>query len=70
MGDFAIVGGFEEGSVWGAFAGGVEAVAGVEEDFHVVGGRQLGDSFAKVGIIFSLMKFLLLYPCNSAYLVW
>ena len=41
MGDFAIVGGFEDGSVWGAFAGGVEAVAGVEEDFHVVGGRQL-----------------------------
>lgn len=32
--DFAIVGGFEEGSVWGAFAGGVKAVAGVEEDFH------------------------------------
>ena len=37
MGDFAIVGGFEEDSVWGAFARGVEAVAGVEEDFHVVG---------------------------------
>ena len=36
MGDFAIVGGFEKGSVWGAFAWGVKAVAGVEEDFHVV----------------------------------
>ena len=34
MGDFAIVGGLEEGSVWGAFAGGVEVVAGVEEDEH------------------------------------
>ena len=50
MGDFAIVGGFEEGSVWGAFAGGVEAVAGVEENFHSAVGGQLGDSIAKVGI--------------------
>ena len=44
MGDFAIVGGFEEGSVWGAFAGGVEAVAGVEEDEHKKGNWWLADS--------------------------
>ena len=34
LGDFAIVGCFEECSVRRAFAGGVEAVAGVDEDFH------------------------------------
>ena len=52
MGDFAIVGGFEEGSVWGAFAGGVEAVGGVEEDEHKK--RELVVSrfpFAKILII-------------------
>ena len=27
---------FEEGVVWGAFAGGVVAVGGVEEDEHIV----------------------------------
>ena len=48
MGDFAIVGGFEEGSVWGAFAGGVEAVAGVEEDLHVVGDDSFGIPETKV----------------------
>ena len=32
--EVAGVGVFEEGAVWGAFAGGVEAVAGVEEDEH------------------------------------
>ena len=37
VGDFSVVVCFEECSVRGAFAGGVEAVAGVEEDFHVVG---------------------------------
>ena len=47
MGDFAIVGGFEEGSVWGAFAGGVEAVAGVEEDEHKKGNWWLADSLCK-----------------------
>lgn len=32
--DFSGVGCFEEFSAWGAFAGGVEAVAVVDEDFH------------------------------------
>ena len=34
FGDFAVVGVFAKFAVWAAFAGGVEAVAGVEEDFH------------------------------------
>ena len=34
VGEIAGVGVFEEGAVWGAFAGGVKAVAGVEEDEH------------------------------------
>ena len=44
VGDFSVVGGFEECSVWGAFAGGVEAVAGVEEDEHKKGNWWLADS--------------------------
>ena len=44
LGDFSIVGCFDEFSVRRSFAGSVVAVAGVEEDFHVVGGRQLFDS--------------------------
>ena len=34
LGDFSVIDCFEEFSVWGAFAEGVEAVAGVEEDEH------------------------------------
>ena len=34
LGDISVVDCFEEFSVWRAFAGGVEAVAGVEEDEH------------------------------------
>ena len=42
--DFSVIGCFEECSVWGAFAGGVEAVAIVDKDFHNAVGRQLWDS--------------------------
>ena len=38
-------------SVWGAFAGGVKAVAGVEEDFHGVEATAR-DSGVKVGKIY------------------
>ena len=37
VGEVAGVGVFEKFAVWGAFAGGVVAVGGVYEDFHVVG---------------------------------
>ena len=47
VGDFSVVGCFEEGSVWGAFAGGVKAVAGVEEDEHKKGNWWLADSLCK-----------------------
>ena len=40
--------GFEESAVWGVFAGSVESVAGVYEDFHVVIGDSSGIPFAKV----------------------
>lgn len=43
VGEVAGEGVFDEGAVWGAFAGGVEAVGGVEEDFHGLWG-QLWDS--------------------------
>ena len=36
VGEVAGVGVFEEGAVWGAFAGGVVAVGGVQEDEHGV----------------------------------
>lgn len=44
-GDFAVVEGFTELPVWGAFAGSELAVAVVDEDFHGVAGLvQLSDS--------------------------
>ncbi len=43
------VGGFDESAVRRAFAGSVDAMAGVDENFHVVEERQHCDSFAKVG---------------------
>ena len=56
--EFSGVGVFEEGAVWGAFAFGLDAVAVVDEDFHVVEGDsssipseipgQAGDDEAKV----------------------
>ena len=47
VGEVTGVGVFEEDSVWGAFARGVEAVAGVEEDKHKKGNWWLADSLCK-----------------------
>ena len=46
--DFSCVDCFAEFSVRAAFARGVESMAGVYEDFHVVIGDRSGSPFAKV----------------------
>ena len=46
-GDFAVVGVFEEFAVGGAFAGGVVAVAVVDEDEHKIGNWWLADSLCE-----------------------
>ena len=63
--DLTGVGGFEEFAVGAAFAGGVLAVAVVDEDFHLLSVTALGFLCKGRDLMGCLKKWLYLHKCSA-----